>query len=239
MRAMRLRHGGMQRTRRSDGAGSAHRSFSRHALASPRTAVAARAEQSNSGSEEEYIDEEGRRIVGGIGSQLVYIGQVRLLLCSVQPEKTETNVLIADVKVGALDVCVCGARCRDQGRWKWTTLENYPEPGKELGGLTGGWPGGELAFKEDLKPSDVKEGQRVRVRGGGIRRWMRNPLFAASTLGYSGQLGRVVRSEIDSGSTRVAVMLDAPAPPSQAPDTDTSEWSKTVIFDSRDLELVD
>jgi hypothetical protein len=68
--------------------------------------VAARAEQSNSGSEEEYIDEEGRRIVGGIGSQLVYIGQVRLLLCSPQPEKTETNGLIADVNVGALDVCV-------------------------------------------------------------------------------------------------------------------------------------
>lgn len=78
----------------------------------------------------------------------------------------------------------------------------------------------------------------MRVKGG-FAPWMHNPLFAVGTLRYSGKLGQVLRSEVQRGITQVAVTLDADEPPASQQGTAVNEWSKTVLFDSRDLELVE
>lgn len=112
--------------------------------------------QQPANASQEYVDEQGRRIVGGSGSQLVYIGQGRQVKLCLRSFGRRSS---SDFKRRRKSDADGGIMCVHL-RWKWADLENYPSPGKELGGLTGGWPGGALTllllaficFPVDLMP---------------------------------------------------------------------------------------
>ena len=106
---------------------------------------------------------------------------------------------------------------------------------KELGGLTGGWAGGELGLKVDA--SKFAAGTRVRVKGT-LQPWMQNPLFARSTLALAGKQGVVSSARIEGGQLRVAVRVQTgEAPAGLTPQAD-EEWSRLVVFSDNDLEVV-
>ena len=85
-----------------------------------------------------------------------------------------------------------------------------PGQDKELGGLTGGWAGGELGLKVDS--SRFTAGTRVRVKGT-LQPWMQNPLFARSNMALAGKVGEVSSTRVDGGLLKVAVRVQTGEPP--------------------------
>jgi hypothetical protein len=110
-----------------------------------------------------------------------------------------------------------------------------PLQDKELGGLTGGWAGGELGLKVDS--SKFAAGTRVRVKGT-LQPWMQNPLFARSNMALAGKEGVVSSARVDNGTLKVAVRVETgEAPVGQQADADV-QWSRLVIFSDNELEVI-
>jgi hypothetical protein len=110
-----------------------------------------------------------------------------------------------------------------KGRWQKGDPSLYP--GRELGGLTGGWAGGEVSLK--VKRDAFPDGVRVRVKGDLPASWMKNALFANTAMGNAGALGIVNNSFVDnSGKLKVTLRLSG-----------TSDGSRVVVFAADDLEL--
>ena len=106
---------------------------------------------------------------------------------------------------------------------------------KELGGLTGGWAGGELGLKVDS--SKFTPGTRVRVKGK-VQPWMLNPLFARSNMVLAGKEGEVSSARVDGGLMKVAVRVQTGEPPvGLKPEADV-EWTRLVVFSDNELEVI-
>jgi hypothetical protein len=115
------------------------------------------------------------------------------------------------------------------GKGKWISGE--AKAGRDPGGLTGGWVGGEVALKSQVAFS---VGQRVRVRGTPAA-WMANPLFARSPLALYGKCGEVSAVRLEGATVRVAVRLETGEAPPGATAED-ADWTKLVVFNEGELE---
>jgi hypothetical protein len=111
-----------------------------------------------------------------------------------------------------------------KGRWQRGDKALYPD--KEMGGLTGGWAGGEVGLK--VRRDTFPIGAQVRVRGPPPAEWARNPLFANAAWANGGKTGVVAATLLDEGGTlRVTMRLDGGA-----------DGSRVVVFKAEDIELV-
>ena len=95
-----------------------------------------------------------------------------------------------------------------------------------MGGLTGGWAGGEVSLK--VRPDSFPVNSRVRVKGPPPAPWMNNPLFANTPMALAGKEGIVNNVRVENGVVKVAVRLDA----------DASGGYRVVVFGDNDLEVV-
>jgi hypothetical protein len=104
-----------------------------------------------------------------------------------------------------------------------------------MGGLTGGWAGGELGLKVDS--GKFSPGTRVRVKGT-LQPWMANPIFARSNMVLAGKEGQVSSSRVEGGQLKVAVRIETgDAPVGLKAEADV-EWSRLVVFTEGELEVI-
>jgi hypothetical protein len=103
-----------------------------------------------------------------------------------------------------------------------------------MGGLTGGWAGGELSLKVDS--SKFAPDTRVRVKGT-LQPWMKNAVFARSNMAQAGKEGVVSSSRIESGVLKVAVRLQGDPPAGVAAD-ESVEWTRLMVFKDNELEII-
>lgn len=111
-----------------------------------------------------------------------------------------------------------------KGRWQRGDPALYPD--KELGGLTGGWAGGEVGLK--VRRDSFPSGSSVRVRGDPPAVWMRNGLFANAGWALGGTTGVVASTLLKGGSLFVTVRLTATA----------EAGSRVVVLKAEELELL-
>jgi hypothetical protein len=112
------------------------------------------------------------------------------------------------------------------GKGKYIRGDKKLFPDKELGGLTGGWAGGEVSLK--TKPS-LPVNSRVVVKGGPPAPWMQNALFANTAMALGGKQGVVTNVIVANGNVKVAVRLDA----------DATQGYRVVVFKEDELQLLD
>ena len=111
------------------------------------------------------------------------------------------------------------------GKGRWQKGDEKLYPGREMGGLTGGWAGGEVGLK--VKRDAFPDGARVRVKGEPPAAWQKNALFANTAFGNAGALGIVNSSFVDNGGRlKVATRLAG-----------TADGARVVVFAADDLEL--
>jgi hypothetical protein len=106
---------------------------------------------------------------------------------------------------------------------------------KELGGLTGGWAGGELGLKVDS--GKFTPGTRVRVKGT-VQPWMQNALFARTNMVLAGKEGEVSSARVENGQLKVAVRVQTGEAPVGLQAEENVDWSRLVVFSDNELEVI-
>ena len=104
-----------------------------------------------------------------------------------------------------------------------------------MGGLTGGWAGGELGLKVDS--AKFAPGTRVRVKGT-PQPWMQNSFFARTTMALAGKEGEVSSARVEGGRLKVAVRVQTGEPPVGLKAEEDVEWTRLVVFADNDLEVI-
>jgi hypothetical protein len=104
-----------------------------------------------------------------------------------------------------------------------------------MGGLTGGWAGGELGLKVDS--GKFAPGTRVRVKGT-LQPWMQNAIFARSNMVLAGKQGQVSSTRVEGGQLKVAVRVETGDAPVGLKADEDVDWSRLVVFRDSELEVI-